>query len=143
MGLFEQKYGLEVCLNSILMLSVFLYDSDKVTHLVDEEKVVKVFYPDFSKAIDTVSHSILLEKLSAHGMDCLLAKEFTENKNQIKPTTQEIQVESGLKPVAGISRPNQECYPWQRTYYQSDLPTGKCKENDLGAEKDIEKLEMY
>ncbi|GAB0184329.1 hypothetical protein GRJ2_000898200 [Grus japonensis] len=42
---------------------------DKVTHLVDEGKAVDVVYLEFSKAFDTVSHSIFLEKLAAHGLD--------------------------------------------------------------------------
>ncbi|PKU43553.1 rna-directed dna polymerase from mobile element jockey-like [Limosa lapponica baueri] len=42
---------------------------DKVTHLVDEGKAVDIVYLDFSKAFDKVSHSTLLEKVVAHGLD--------------------------------------------------------------------------
>jgi len=42
---------------------------DRVTHLVDERKAVDVIYLDFSEAINTVLHSILLEKLTVHGLD--------------------------------------------------------------------------
>jgi len=41
---------------------------DKVTHLVDEGKVMNVVYLDFSKGFDTISNSILLENLGAHGV---------------------------------------------------------------------------
>ncbi|GAB0205542.1 mitochondrial enolase superfamily member 1 [Grus japonensis] len=58
---------------------------DLVTCLVDEGKVVDVVYLDFSKAFDTVSHSILLEKLVAHGLDgCTLhwVKNWLEGRAQ-------------------------------------------------------------
>ncbi|KAK4829451.1 hypothetical protein QYF61_004669 [Mycteria americana] len=42
---------------------------DKVTRLVDEGKAVGAVCLDFSKAFGTLSHSILLEKLAAHGLD--------------------------------------------------------------------------
>ena len=42
---------------------------DQVTHLVDEGKAVDVVYLAFSKACDSFSHSILLEKMAAHGLD--------------------------------------------------------------------------
>ena len=36
---------------------------------LDEGKAVDIVYPNFSKAFDTVSYSILLEKLAAYGLD--------------------------------------------------------------------------
>jgi len=42
---------------------------DQVTGLVDEGMDVDVIYLDFSKAFYTVPHSVLLEKITAHGLD--------------------------------------------------------------------------
>ncbi|GAB0179217.1 mitochondrial enolase superfamily member 1 [Grus japonensis] len=58
---------------------------DQVTHLVDGGKAVDVTYLDFSKAFDMVSHSILLEKLVAHGLNgCTLCwvKNWLEGQAQ-------------------------------------------------------------
>ncbi|GAB0207546.1 mitochondrial enolase superfamily member 1 [Grus japonensis] len=58
---------------------------DQVTRLADEGKAVDVIYLDFSKAFDTVSHSILLEKLAACGLDrCTLCwvKNWLEGQAQ-------------------------------------------------------------
>ncbi|KAK4817659.1 hypothetical protein QYF61_023249 [Mycteria americana] len=53
---------------------------DQVTRLVDEGKAVDVIYVDFSKAFDTVSHSILLENLAAHGLAEVNCMRFNKAK---------------------------------------------------------------
>ena len=42
---------------------------DKVTHLVDQGKPVNVIFWGFSKALNTVSHSILLDKMPSVQLD--------------------------------------------------------------------------
>ena len=46
-----------------------LYFYDWVTSLVDEGRAIDIVYLDFSKAFDTVSQRILLQKLAARGLD--------------------------------------------------------------------------
>ena len=45
---------------------------------MDEGKAVDVIYLNFSKAFDTVPHSILLEKVAAQSLDGRLHKELAE-----------------------------------------------------------------
>ena len=56
-------------LNGRSCLTNLISFHDKVTRLVDEGKAVNMVYLDFSKAFDTVPHSIAVEKLAAHGLD--------------------------------------------------------------------------
>jgi len=64
-GISPSQHGLMKGRSCLINLISFY---DKVSHLVDEGKAVDIFYLDFSKAFDTVFHSIL-EKLAAHGFD--------------------------------------------------------------------------
>ncbi|KAK4810827.1 hypothetical protein QYF61_008799 [Mycteria americana] len=72
---------------------------DKVTRLVDEGKVVDVVFLDFSKAFDTVPHSILLDKLSNCGMSRFTARWVN---NWLKGRAQRVVLNgatSGRRPV--------------------------------------------
>ncbi|KAK4825786.1 hypothetical protein QYF61_002370 [Mycteria americana] len=53
----------------ILSAITWHIQDNQVTCLMDEGKAVDVVCLDFSKAFDTISHSILLGKRAAHGLD--------------------------------------------------------------------------
>ena len=65
-GMRPSQHGLikgKSCLTNLISFYI------QVTLLVDERKAIDVVYLDFSKAFDTLSHCILLEKLAVHGLD--------------------------------------------------------------------------
>ncbi|PKU42974.1 rna-directed dna polymerase from mobile element jockey-like [Limosa lapponica baueri] len=68
---------------------------DKVIHFMDEGKAVDVVYLDFSKGFNTVSHSILLEKLAAHGFEKCI---FHWAKNWLEGWSERVVV-NGVKSI--------------------------------------------
>ncbi|KAK4824398.1 hypothetical protein QYF61_014058 [Mycteria americana] len=71
---------------------------DKVTHLVDEGKVVDVVFLDLSKAFDTVPHSILLNKLSNSGKRGFMVRWV---KNWLKSRAQRVVVNEATSGCMG------------------------------------------
>ncbi|TRZ26667.1 hypothetical protein HGM15179_000438 [Zosterops borbonicus] len=65
-GIRPSHQGLRKGRSCLSNLSTFC---EKATHLVSGGKALDVIYLDFSKAFETVSHGILLNKLASHGLD--------------------------------------------------------------------------
>lgn len=59
--------------NSCLTNLITFYDEGYLTKpstgLVDEGKPVDIVFLDFSKAVNTVSHNMLIERLMEYGLD--------------------------------------------------------------------------
>ena len=67
-----------------------------MTRLVDEGKAVDAVYLDFSKAFDMVSHSILLGKVAARGLDRYT---LLWVRNWLEGRAQRVEVKSGWRLV--------------------------------------------
>ncbi|KAK4818318.1 LOW QUALITY PROTEIN: hypothetical protein QYF61_010780, partial [Mycteria americana] len=98
---------------------------DKMTCLLDEEKAVDVVYLDFSKAFDTISHSILLEKLAARGLDGCTLRWV---KNWPGPKSCKYRFNKAKCPVLHLGHSNpMQCYRPREEWLESCLA-----EKDLG-----------
>ena len=82
-GIRPSQHGFMKCKSCLTNLLSFY---DKVTPSVAEGKAVNVVYLSFSKAFDTVSHSILLEKLAVHGLDACTLCWLSKNTSQMAKT---------------------------------------------------------
>ncbi|KAJ7404720.1 hypothetical protein WISP_143849 [Willisornis vidua] len=98
---------------------------DKVTGLADKGKAVDVFYVDFSQAIDTVFHSIPLEKMAAPGLKSDLVKGIKYGFSKSSDNTHLAESVDLLEGRRALQRVLDNVDQWAKANEAGKLPSGK------------------